>query len=83
MACVWVWPHAPQMRSVLEVRLLTSLQGRAIRQSSLTLATMPARLIDSSVRGGLGGKSTELGGKEKKRKKWQILHTLGDNLNLV
>lgn len=60
------WPvfgpgHKPLRSEVSGDPLINFFAQRLNRQSSLT---MPVRLIDSSMRGGLGEKSTECGKKE-------------------
>lgn len=78
------WPvfgpgHKPLRTEVSGDTLINFSAQRPIRQSSLT---MPVHLIDSSMRGGPGEKSTEQGKKRKKRKKRPTKLTLGDRLNL-
>lgn len=66
------WPvfgsgHKPLRTEVCGDTLISFFAQRPIYQSSLTI---PARLIDSSMRGGKG-KSQQSKGKKRKKDKWQ------------
>lgn len=62
MACVWTWPLRTEVSGDT---LINFFAQRPIRQSSLT---MPARLIDSSMRWGQGKSRQEERIKEGKGK---------------